>query len=46
MPVKSLGRLAMVYAIGELQNPLPPKTMLCEGDTNNPAYRSDAFLHS
>ena len=25
MPAKSLGRLAMVYAIGELQNSLPLK---------------------
>ena len=36
----------MIYAIGELQNLLPRKTMLCEGDMNNPAGRSDAFLHS
>ena len=36
----------MVYAIGELQNPLSRKTMLCKGDLNNSARRSDAFLHS
>ena len=34
MPAKSLGTLAMIYAIGELQNPLPRKTMLCKGDMN------------
>ena len=44
MPAKSLGALAMIYAIGELQNPLPRKTMLCKGDMNNSASRSDAFL--
>ena len=44
MPANSLGTLAMVYAIGELQNPLPRKTMLCKGDMNNSASRSDAFL--
>ena len=33
--------------IGELQNPPSLyKTMLYEGDMNNPACRSDAFLHS
>ena len=42
---KSLGTLAMIYAIEELENPLPC-TMLCEGGTNNPAGGSDAFLHS
>ena len=36
MPAKSLGTLAMVYAIGELQNPL--------FHMNNSASRSDAFL--
>ena len=46
MPAKSLGTLAMIYDIDELQNPLPRKTMLCGGDMNNPACRSDAFLHS
>ena len=44
MSAKSLGALAMVYATGELQNPLPRKTMLCEGNMNNPAGISDAFL--
>ena len=44
---KSLGTLAMVYAIGELQIPLPSrKIMLCDGDMNSPTGRSDAFLHS
>ena len=32
---QSLGTLAMIYAIGALQNPLPRKTMLCKGDMNN-----------
>ena len=44
MPAKSLGTLAMVYAIVELQNPLPRKTMLWEGDMNISASRSDTFL--
>ena len=35
MPAKSLGAFAMDYAIGELQNPLPRKTMLCKRDLNN-----------
>ena len=34
----------MIYAIGELQNPLPRKTVPCGGDMNNSAGRSDAFL--
>ena len=47
MPAKNLGTLAMIYATDELKNPpLPLKTMLCEGDMNNPVGRSDAFLHS
>ena len=46
-PAKSLGTLAMIYATDELQNPPPPlKTMLCEGDMNNPVRRSDAFLYN
>ena len=44
MPAKSLGTLAMIYVIGELQNPLPRKTMLWKGDKNIPASRSDTFL--
>ena len=44
MPAKGLGTLAMIYAIVELQNPLPRKTMLCKGDMNISASRSDAFL--
>ena len=46
MPAKSLGTLARVYAIGKQQNPLPRKAMSCEGDMNNSAGRSDAFLQS
>ena len=34
----------MIYAIGELQYPLPRKTMLCKGDMNNSASRSEVFL--
>ena len=44
MPAKSLGTLAMIYAIGELRNHLPRKTMLCKGDMNNSASRSGAFF--
>ena len=32
---QSLGTLAMISAIGELQNPLPLKAILCKGDMNN-----------
>ena len=46
MSAKSLGTLAMIYATDELQNPLPLKTMLCEGDMNNLVGRSDVFLHN
>ena len=46
MSAKSLGTLTMIYATDELQNPLPLKTMLCEGDMNNPVGRSDVFLHN
>ena len=35
MSAKSLGTLVMIYATDELQNHLPLKTMLCEGDMNN-----------
>ena len=34
----------MIYAIGELQNLLPCKTMLWKGNMNNSASRSDTFL--
>ena len=46
MPAKSLGTLAMIYAIIELQNPLPRKIMLWKGDMNISANRSDTFLQS
>ena len=46
MPAKSLGTLAMIYAIVELQNPLPRKTMLWKGDLNISASTSDTFLQS
>ena len=44
MPAKSLGTLSMIYAIVELQNPLPRKTMLWKGDMNISASTSDTFL--
>ena len=44
MPAKSLGTLATIYAIVELQNPLPRKTMLWNGDMNISASTSDTFL--
>ena len=44
MSAKSLGTLAMIYAIVELQNPLPRKTMLWKGDMNISASTSDKFL--
>ena len=46
MPAKSLGTLAIIYVVHELQHPLPPCTMLCHGDMNNPTCTSDTFLHS
>ena len=46
MSAKSLGTLVMIYATDELQNPLPLKTILREGDMNNPILRSDVFLHN
>ena len=44
MPAKSLGTLAIIYAIVELQNSLPRKTMLWKGDMNISANRSVTFL--
>ena len=46
MPAKSLGTLAIIYVVHKLQYPLPPCTMLCHGDMNNPTCTSDTFLHS
>ena len=43
MRAKSLGTLAMIYAIVGLQNPLPRKTMLWKGDMNVSANTSDTF---
>ena len=34
MSAKNLRTLAMIYATGELQNPLHRKRMLCEGNMN------------
>ena len=44
MPAKSLGTLVMIYAIVELQNPLPRKPMLWKGDMSASASTSDTFL--
>ena len=43
MPAKSLGTLATIYAIVELQNP-PRKTMLWKGNMNISASTGDTFL--
>ena len=44
MPAKSLGTLAMIYAVVELRNSLPRKTMLWKGDMNISTSTSDTFL--
>ena len=44
MPAKSLGTLAMIYAIVELQNPLSRKKILWKGDMNISASTNDTFL--
>ena len=41
---ESFGTRAMIYAIVELQNPLPRKTMSWKGDMNISASTSDTFL--
>ena len=46
MSAKSLGTLPMIYAIDEIQNPLPHKTMFFEGHMNSTGGRSDAFPNS
>ena len=46
MPAKSLGTLPMIYAIDELQNPLPRKTMLFEENMTTVFGRSDALPNS
>ena len=38
---KSLGTLAMIYTINQLQNPLPRYTMLSEANTNSRKGTSD-----
>ena len=43
MSAKSLGILPVIYAVDELQNPHPRKTMLFEGDTNSTGGRNDVF---
>ena len=43
MSAKSLGRLPVIYAVDELQNRLPLKIMLFEGDTNSTGGRTDVF---
>ena len=46
MSAKSLGTLPAIYAVDELQNPLPRTTMLFEGDTNSTGGGSDVFPNS
>ena len=46
MSPKSLGTLPVIYAIDELQNPLPRKTMLFEGHMTSTFGRSDACPNS
>ena len=46
MSAKSLGTLPVIYDADELQNPLPRKTMLFEGDTNSTGERNDVFTSS
>ena len=36
----------MIYAVDELQNPLPRKTVSCGGDTNSTGGENDVFLRS
>ena len=43
---KSLGKPPVIYAVDELHNPLPRKTMLFEGDTNSTGGRNDVFPSS
>ena len=40
MSAKSLGTLPVIYAVGDLQNPLPRTTMLFEGDRNSTGGRN------
>ena len=46
MPAKSLRTLPVIYATDELQNHLPCKRILFEGDTNSTGGRSDAYPNS
>ena len=46
MSTKSLGALPVIYAVDELQNPLPRTTMLFEGDTNGTGGGNDFFPNS
>ena len=46
MSVKSLGILPVIYAADELQNTLPRKTMLFEGDANSAGERNDVSPNS
>ena len=41
MSATGLGTLPVIYAVDEQQNPLPRKTMLFEGDTNNTGGRNE-----
>ena len=46
MSAKSLETLPVIYAADELQNFLPRKTMLFEGDTNNTGGINDVSPES
>ena len=46
MSAKSFGTRPVIYAVDEQQNPLPRKTMLFEGDTNNTGGKNDVFPSS
>ena len=46
MSAKSLGKLHVIYAVDEQQNPLLHKTMLCGGDTNSTGGGNDVFPSS
>ena len=43
MSAKSLGTFPVIYAVDELQNPFPRKTMLFEGDKNSTGGRMVPF---
>ena len=46
MSAKRLGTLPVIYAVDELQNPLPRTTMLFEGDRKSTKGRNGVFPNS